>query len=149
MINGRCFLAQGATKNFFTAQMTCQAMGGKVAEPMDAAELAAIGAIRDPSNRDVWVGFTDVINEGTFVLASDPSVDVTATILPLWQSGEPNNGGGGGGGSDCARFRRQSGMLADWNCNHETQAGCVCEFPPTVVFPADIDKFRSYYFLTE
>ncbi len=116
-------------------------MGGKIAEPMNAAELTAVAALK--TTDDFWVGFNDILSENTFVLTSDASTDVTMLLSDemMWGNNEPNDTPGD---ADCVRFKQSANGLADYMCESETIATCICEFPLTVVFPPPEERRRRF-----
>jgi len=66
-------------------------------------------------NQDIWIGFTDETDEGTFVWSDGTEVDYTN-----WSGGEPNNWSGD---EDCTVVR-SNGSWNDLSCTR--QAAFVC-----------------------
>lgn len=95
----------------------CTAEGGYLAEPNDAAELAAINMLAGAI--EIWVGVSDQATEGTFLTGRGAA----ATFLP-WEAAEPDNLPTGG--ADCVRSSA-TGMYADDRCSTVRRAVCECE----------------------
>ncbi len=126
-ISGRCFMAQGETKSYSTAQDTCEMMGGKIAEPLTLTDLMSVAQLE--TDKDFWVGFNDRDAEGVFVLTSDSETVVTQFLMDegMWGKDEPDNGPGNAG--DCVRYKQAAKGLADYKCESDTKATCICEMP--------------------
>jgi hypothetical protein len=105
----------------WTAQRsTCTDEGGYLAEPADAAELAAVNLLAGAIA--IWVGLTDQDLEGTFVTGRG-AAPLFEPMLP-WATGEPDDAPQGG--ADCV-FSSATGKYADDRCSTIRRAVCECE----------------------
>lgn len=105
------------TGTWTSQQAACMAENGYLAEPNDAAELAALNTAAGAN--EIWVGVSDQTTEGTFLFGRGGA----ATFLP-WETGEPDNSPAGG--ADCVRSSA-TGTYADDRCSTLRRAVCECE----------------------
>lgn len=73
----------------------CEASGGRLFVPVDAAELSAIHASLGDR---IWLGFSDIDVEGTFVA---PAAEPSEVPYFDWLTNEPNDGGPAIADEDC------------------------------------------------
>jgi hypothetical protein len=82
-----------------------------------ASELAAIDPRVAPP---VWIGMSDRVDEGTFVLVTGP-----VAVFRPFRSGEPNDGGPIGFSEDCVELN--GAELNDEGCTANRQYVCECD----------------------
>lgn len=85
------------------------------------AEAVAVDGLS--SNRDIWVGATDAVDEGDWRDLFGEAVEVD-----LWDDGEPDNGGDPSAvpGEDCAE-QRDGGGWRDVDCAQSRRFVCECD----------------------
>ncbi len=112
-------------KSWSAAKADCEAMGGRLAVPMDSAGNSAIRGTNGGSN--LWIGLSQQSGQ------SNPGagwVDVESKSLgyTAWRSGEPNDypTAGEQGQEDCAMMYASDGTWNDDICGNSKHY--VCEF---------------------
>ena len=88
--NGHYYLLGTAGLSWQEAQTEAAAIGGNLVTINDAEEQAFLVDRYGNDQQRLWIGLTDVNDEGTFEWISGESVSFTA-----WHEGEPNDHGGG------------------------------------------------------
>ena len=66
-----------------------------------------------PQNKDMWLGFSDELKEGTWLDAHGESV-----TWFKWGPGEPNNAHGGSGGAAQGEHWMEMDLHTHWNLKH-------------------------------
>lgn len=92
--DSRCYLALRETRTFLNAQEICKRRyRGHLPVVLNAADQILLSNITDKLNQDnvvhgVWVGLSDIQNEGTFVWVNGKPLTPEASF---WGPGNPNN----------------------------------------------------------
>ena len=114
-----------------TAKKICELKGGYLAIPNDTNENAMIiSGLKNTSNELVWIGITDIENEGVWK-------DVKGNIIQYtnWSYPQPDNYGG----REDYVHMYNDGTWNDANCgcNCCNNVGFVCEFDDLQTVPSD------------
>ena len=149
------YFINNASQSSVVAQQAAQTLGANLVVFNDAAENAAVVAALNAngviSSVDaVWIGYTDVAQEGTYL-----TLDGTPLINSNWASGEPNNNGQGasccsfpsflGGcsgtlqcsqGEDCVQIY-SSGQWNDLPCDRQSKSVIEVNLCPIVTSSPD------------
>lgn len=82
----------GRNGEWTSAAAHCEQLGGVLATPRNREEneLFRSYAARNPS-RNVWLGISDRMQEGRWMMANGQPLPDTAELRGLWRPGEPNN----------------------------------------------------------
>jgi len=150
------YFINNTSQSSVQAQQAAQQLGANLVVFNDAAENAAVVAALNAngviSSVDaVWIGYTDVVTEGTFL-----TLDGTPLIYTNWASGEPNNNGQGasccsfppflGGcsgtlqcsqGEDCVQIY-SSGQWNDLPCDRQSKSVIEVNLCPLVTSSPDV-----------
>lgn len=149
------YFINNSSQSSITAQQAAQQLGANLVVFNDAAEntavVAALNANGIISSVDaVWIGYTDVAQEGTYL-----TLDGTPLIFSNWASGEPNNNGQGasccsvpswlGGcsgtlqcsqGEDCVQIYT-SGQWNDLPCDRQSKSVIEVNLCPVITTSPD------------
>ena len=119
-IDGRCYLQEFAPRDWASAEQRCVDLGGHLIAIDSANEL---GLIATWMNTEVWIGGTDVMNEGTFVWTNGQTWSFAS-----WKDGVPVDPGGN---RDCAMLAAMAGSLPVFDCRLCTEKRAyICESGP-------------------
>uniref|UniRef100_A0A7M5XAW9 C-type lectin domain-containing protein n=2 Tax=Clytia hemisphaerica TaxID=252671 RepID=A0A7M5XAW9_9CNID len=101
------------------AQASCQYRGAELVsfKDIDESRFIHYEAVNKRGLEKFWIGYTDVVNEGSFKWT-----DHTEFGFTLFAAGEPNNAG-----NEHCVYQRKTGYWNDANC--ELKAGYVCKKP--------------------
>ncbi|XP_019636936.1 PREDICTED: thyroid peroxidase-like [Branchiostoma belcheri] len=127
-----CFKAFSQTKpDYSWAMKACQAEGGRLAMPKDAATNAFLVQLKNAVRNDAafYIGLSDQNAEGQWRFADGTALDSYSN----WHPGEPNNAGHN---EDCATLLPGSG--GKWNdvpCSGHRRY--ICQVPPIQLQPRE------------
>ncbi|GFO10319.1 metalloendopeptidase [Plakobranchus ocellatus] len=110
--NGQCYLFVPHAENYAYASSYCEEKGGVVAFPMSEEDNAFLKSF---TTYHIWIGITDVAEEGKFVTALGEPATFTK-----WKAPEPNNLGKG---EHCSEIRKDSSWY-DISCAHKRRFAC-------------------------
>ena len=123
-IHGKCYLADPLRKRYHTASEDCNNLGGVLGAPASSDENDQLrDYIRESigSDAQVWLGFNDMMTEGTWVDQTGLSVS-----YKNWDTSgvrQPD----GGHSQNCAILSVSSrGKWSDENCRDEKPS--ICQF---------------------
>ncbi|XP_061780277.1 galactose-specific lectin nattectin-like isoform X2 [Nerophis lumbriciformis] len=90
-LDNRCFIFKNERVDFITAETTCIILGGNLVSIHSNLENELVRQlIFDVTGRNTrtWIGFTDAVEEGSFIWTDGSVVDFTD-----WANNRPNNNG--------------------------------------------------------
>lgn len=86
MFGGHSYYRSNTTMTWTAARSLCEQNGGHLVTIASSAEN---DFVHQNTTTSSWIGFTDEINEGTWVWVTNEPV-----VYTKWNTGEPNNSGG-------------------------------------------------------
>ncbi|XP_061750234.1 galactose-specific lectin nattectin-like [Nerophis ophidion] len=108
-LNRRCFIFQNQQVDFLSAETTCIILGGNLVSIHSSLENELVRQLIfdvTGDNTRTWIGFTDAIEEDSFIWTDGSVVDFTG-----FASGRPNNFGE----QDCVIINFRG--VDEWNDN--------------------------------
>ncbi|XP_072022953.1 C-type lectin BfL-2-like [Amphiura filiformis] len=112
---GKCYKYVTIPKSWSDAEMFCSShYGANLVSIHSSVEGSFVRELStDP--KDVWIGLSDTVTEGTFVWSDGSEKDYTN-----WMGGEPN----AYGNEDCVHFWSVSDRWNDQACSYEKKFVC-------------------------
>ncbi|XP_078584717.1 uncharacterized protein LOC144866897 [Branchiostoma floridae x Branchiostoma japonicum] len=108
-------------KTYDQARQRCASDGGLLAMPRDSQTNSFIVELEDLSRyEEIWIGLTDVANEGQWVFEDGQTLESTG--FSLWGPGQPRNLHDE---DDCAATRLPTSTWHDEHCS--TTMGFICQ----------------------
>jgi hypothetical protein len=90
----------------------------------DDAERTTVQMVID---KNVWIGLSDRVTEGTFVPVTDQQTNYPPELGPPWAAGQPDNAGPN---ENCVQLLETTGELEDVACGNGRAYICECDgFP--------------------
>ncbi len=120
------YLFCGSTESWDDARARCMDFGGDLASFDAAGENAAVWPLIDPYNRFIWIGGSDIDDEGTWVWTSGAAIGTCNNSSHMcspctrcnWHAGQPNTAS-----DDCLVLTHDwGGQWGDYSC------GELCSF---------------------
>ncbi|XP_051247585.1 tetranectin-like [Dicentrarchus labrax] len=125
-IHGKCYLAEPLRKRYHTASEDCNNLGGVLGTPTSSDENDQLrDYIRQSIGPDgqVWLGFNDMVTEGTWVDQTSSSITYKNWDTSNSRSPQPD----GRQSQNCAVLSVASrGKWSDENCREEKPS--ICQF---------------------
>eukprot|EP00961_Rhodomonas_salina_P019548 263360-Rhodomonas_salina.1 len=123
--SGKCFYAPEGQKNWADAEADCsETYGATLASVLSEAENEIVKRLARNVGGEVWIGFNDILTEGTFVWADGAASDAFTN----WNSNEPNDFQGN---EDCAELHGDNGLWNDDTCTNQVHYVCSKAAPFT------------------
>ncbi|KAH3844855.1 C-type lectin domain family 4 member M-like isoform X2 [Dreissena polymorpha] len=82
-----CYLISHDQEQWNNAESICELFGGYLAEIQNAAEYNFIQSQVNTTQKNFWVGGSDIENEGTWIWMAS----MTPLSYAKWEAGEPNS----------------------------------------------------------
>ncbi|KAI7809171.1 mannan-binding lectin precursor [Triplophysa rosa] len=113
-VGKKFFVSNGLVANFLKAHSICSDAGAKIVLPRNEDENNALASMKFNSGTSVYIGATDIYEEGNFVDMTNQPLTFTK-----WKENEPNDYNGA---EDCVVI--VEGLWNDINCTHEKHVVC-------------------------
>ncbi|CAL8382004.1 unnamed protein product [Boreogadus saida] len=114
-----CYKYVASKMNWIDAEKNCISLGGHLVSIHSTGEnnfIVMMVESFDPLKGPHWIGFFDVIEEGTWMWIDGSPNDFTS-----WRPNEPNNVGGN---EDCVAFDSTQPGWNDWRCSEAAASVC-------------------------
>ncbi|CAH1227505.1 CUZD1 [Branchiostoma lanceolatum] len=139
-LDGVCYKDFSELRTYGSARGRCAADGGLLAMPKDSTTNTFLA---DQRNERRWLGLTDVISEGQWVLEDGRTL--TSSVYSNWSPGEP----GGSVVENCASYppTLYGSVWIDIACDRAI--GFICQVVPclTPAAPMNGDVTSLYYYM--
>uniref|UniRef100_A0A3Q2XRY0 CD209 antigen-like n=1 Tax=Hippocampus comes TaxID=109280 RepID=A0A3Q2XRY0_HIPCM len=116
--DGNCYFVSKLSRTWAESRLDCISRGADLVVINSREEQVFLNGLLGRS-KDVWIGLSDHIKEGTWVW-----VDGTPLTTEFWQNEQPNNLGN----QDCVEIQTKSSRLGTWNdVSCSLQQPWICE----------------------
>ena len=108
--------------SWLDAQKTCLQQWRVLLEPRSQQKFDDAFAFKDLVATEIWLGASDLAEEGKFVWASD--CEEVGDDNPFWLAGEPNDAGNR---EDCLALANWAIGMVDLPCDGDHMHAFVCD----------------------